>query len=260
MLDVSLDSCRRRRRARRRLIRLNDLQLPPLRGVLLEGARACTWPCSITQTDPTDQIDQVYEALVHWADAMIVATPIRWGSASSLYFKMAERMNSVQNQLTLQNRALIRNKVAAFIVTGGQDNVQSVAGQMLGFFAELGFMFPPFPFIAHSLGWTAENMERNVEYVRASESLRDGAAELAARSVTMARGLVGAAQSDSLVVTRGGRKAHGDGGAAAARSLQAGALGGLPGRLVGGVSPVLLRGLLGGRATSSGLRRSSKSD
>ena len=42
-------------------------------------------------------MDRVYEALVHWADAIIVATPIRWGAASSLYFKMAERLNCVQN-------------------------------------------------------------------------------------------------------------------------------------------------------------------
>ncbi len=70
----------------------------------------------------------------------------------------------------------MNNKVAAFIITGGQDNVQAVAGQMLGFFAELGCHFPQFPFIAHSRGWSAEDMERNVQYVRNSDELRDGAA------------------------------------------------------------------------------------
>ena len=82
---------------------------------------------------------EVYEGIVHWADAILVSTPIRWGSASSLYYKMVERMNCVQNQVTLRNKILLRNKVAAFIITGGQDNVQAVAGQMLGFFAEIGF-------------------------------------------------------------------------------------------------------------------------
>src|SRR2546426_10870023 len=33
----------------------------------------------------------------------------------------------------------IRNKVAAFIITGGQDNIQAVAGGMLTFWSELGF-------------------------------------------------------------------------------------------------------------------------
>jgi len=100
--------------------------------------------------DADDQLDQVYEGLVHWADAVVVATPIRWGGASSLYYKMAERMNCIQNQETIANTHLLRNKVAGFIITGGQDNVQAVAGQMLGFFAELGLQFPQFPYIAHS--------------------------------------------------------------------------------------------------------------
>ena len=74
--------------------------------------------------------------------SFVVATPIRWGAASSLYYKMVERMNCIQNQITIANRVLLRNKVAAFIITGGQDNMQAVAGQMLGFFAEIRMPFP----------------------------------------------------------------------------------------------------------------------
>ena len=86
---------------------------------------------------------------------------------------MAERLNCVQNQITIHDRVLIRNKVAGFIITGGQDNVQAVAGQMMMFFGELGFLFPQFPFIAHSRGWSAEDMENNVAYVRETEHLRE---------------------------------------------------------------------------------------
>jgi hypothetical protein len=82
---------------------------------------------------------------------------------------MAERMNCIQNQITTHDRILIRNKVVAFIITGGQDNVQGVAGQLLTFWGELGFAVPPFPFIAHSRGWDAEDMERNVRQVKASD-------------------------------------------------------------------------------------------
>jgi multimeric flavodoxin WrbA len=98
--------------------------------------------------DPNDQLTPVYEGIVHWADVILVSTPIRWGSASALYYKMVERMNCIQNQVTITDRVLLRNKVAAFIIVGGQDNVQSVAGQMLGFFAEIGCLFPQFPYIA----------------------------------------------------------------------------------------------------------------
>src|SRR5262249_14871858 len=81
----------------------------------------------------------VYEAFVHWAAAVIVASPIRWGTTSSLYFKIASRLNCVQNQIAIANRVLIRNKFAGFIIFGGHNNIQSVSGQMLCFFAELGF-------------------------------------------------------------------------------------------------------------------------
>jgi multimeric flavodoxin WrbA len=156
--------------------------------------------------DPDDQLEPVYEALVHWADVVLVATPIRWGAASSLYFKMAERMNCIQNQLTLNDTALIQNKVASFIITGGQDNVQGVAGQMLAFFSELGFTFPQFPFVAHSRGWTAEDMENNVRFVQTDEPLREGARELVTRAVATANTLLAAGAKEKHIA-RGGRKA-----------------------------------------------------
>ncbi len=189
------------------LIRLGELRFRHCEGYYSKSAHACTWPCSITQMDPEDQLDRVYEAMVHWADVVLVATPIRWGAASSLYFKMAERLNCVQNQTTIRNKILIRNKVASFIVTGGQDNVQGVVGQMLTFFGELGFVFPQFPFIAHSRGWSAEDMENNVRAVRESQELRTGAEELMERSIELARSLVTTSPT-AETVARGGRKAH----------------------------------------------------
>ena len=189
-----------------RLIRLNALHFSPCRGYYSKSAHACTWPCSITQMDPEDQLDAVYEALVHWADVAILATPIRWGAASSLYFKMAERLNCVQNQVTISNRVLLKNKVAGFIIVGGQDNVQGVAGQLMNFFGELGFHFPQFPFIGHSRGWTAEDMERNVATVKTSRDLHEGAGELARRCIELAGRLVDTAPADKI--KRGGRKAH----------------------------------------------------
>lgn len=193
--------------AQTRLIRLNELKFRACEGYYSKAARACTWPCSITQMDANDQMDRVYEALVHWADAIIVGSPIRWGAASSLYFKMAERLNCVQNAITVSNRVLIRNKVAGFVIIGGQDNIQGVAGQMLGFFAELGFIFPQFPYIAHSRGWSREDMEKNVDVVRNSKELADGAAMLARRCLDLAAHLI--AQDEApAAIERGGRKAH----------------------------------------------------
>jgi multimeric flavodoxin WrbA len=173
-----------------RFLALSDLNFRHCEGFYSKSEKACTWPCSITKLDPKDEMVQVYENLVHWADVVIVATQIRWGAASSLYYKMAERLNSVQNQITTKNRVLINNKVAAFLITGGQDNIQSVAGQMLTFFGELGFVSPPFPFVGHSLGWSSEDMERNMDYVKNSEYLHKQSFELIERAVQLSGRLI----------------------------------------------------------------------
>ncbi len=188
--------------AETKLIRLRELSFRDCEGNYSKAARACTWPCAITERDPADELVAVYEGLVHWCDVVLVATPIRWGAPSALYVKMVERMNTIQNQMTIANKVLIENKVAAFVITGGQDNIQAVAGQMLTFFGELGFQFPQFPFIAHSRGWSAEDMERNVRAVQGSDDLRAGAAELVARAIETSRHLHPAGH-----YSRSGRKA-----------------------------------------------------
>lgn len=206
LLEHALMAAREKLGCETKLIKLNDLEFRPCEGYYSKSAHACTWPCTITQKDSKDQMDQVYEAVVFWADVILVATPIRWGSASSLYYKMIERMNCIQNQITIRNRVLLRNKVASFIVMGGQDNVQAVAGHMMMFFGEIGCAFPPFPFIAHSRGWAAEDMEENIRSVKESSELKEGAGELVARAVDLARILVDKAAVERMA--RGGRKAH----------------------------------------------------
>jgi nitrite reductase/ring-hydroxylating ferredoxin subunit/multimeric flavodoxin WrbA len=206
LLDTAMEHARSRG-LETRTIRLRDLSFRHCEGYYSKSAQACTWPCSITQMDPTDQLDRVYEAAVFWADVMIIAMPIRWGVASSLYFKMAERFNCVQNQITIRNRIMLRDKVASFIITGGQDNVQGVAGQALTFFSELGCQFPQFPYIAHSRGWSAEDMENNVKYVRDSEHLHEAARELVVRGCELSKRLL--ATTDARPMVRAGRKASG---------------------------------------------------
>lgn len=207
LLEVALEHARTALKIETQYIKLRDLSFRPCEGFYSKSAEACTWPCSITQMDPTDQLDRVYEAIVHWADVMLIATPIRWGNASSLYYKMIERMNCIQNQETIANKHLLKNKVAAFIITGGQDNVQAVAGQMLGFFSEVGCQFPQFPFIAHSRGWSAEDMERNNSYVQNSQELQEGAQGLVLRAADMAKLMI-AGHVPEHPLCGGGRKGH----------------------------------------------------
>ncbi len=206
LLDVAMEHAKSSLDAETQTIRLSELSFRACEGYYSKAARACTWPCSITQMDATDQMEKVYEAFVHWADVVVIGTPIRWGNASSLYYKMVERMNCIQNQITISNRQLISNKVVSMIITGGQDNIQSVAGQLLGFFAEIGCSFPTFPYVAHSRGWTAEDMEKNVIQVQQSKELREGAQALVERSVETVKMMLARDSKDELVC--GGRKAH----------------------------------------------------
>ncbi len=100
---------------------------------------------------------------------------------------MAERLNCVQNQITLKNRVLIKNKVASFIITGGQDNIQQVAAQMMCFYTDLGFMFPPFSFVGWSRGWTAEDMDRNIAHFQKSKYIERSVTELIDNCVCLSR-------------------------------------------------------------------------
>jgi len=45
-----------------KLLRLAELRFRACEGFYSKSAHACTWPCSITQMDPADQMEQVYEA------------------------------------------------------------------------------------------------------------------------------------------------------------------------------------------------------
>ena len=208
LLELALDHAREAKGADTQLIKLNDLKFRACEGYYSKSAHACTWPCSITQMDSKDELDRVYEGIVFWADVILLSSPIRWGNASSLYYKMIERMNCIQNQITIKNRVMLNNKVAAFIITGGQDNIQSVAGQMQMFFGELGCMFPQFPFIAHSRGWSHEDMENNMAYVQRNQELREGAKELVERSIATAKQLLETG-TEPPPQSRGGRKACG---------------------------------------------------
>src|SRR5262245_26572593 len=219
LLEVALAHARSGLQLETQYIKLRELNFRPCEGFYSKSAHACTWPCSITQMDKTDQLDRVYEAVVHWADVILVASPIRWGSASSLYYKMVERMNCIQNQITIRDKVLMKDKVVGLIVTGGQDGVQAVAGQMLGFFAEIGCVFPPFPYIAHTRGWSAEDMEHNVAFVQGSEELRDGTRELVDRALETSARLL-ATPSGYERMARGGRKAHALAGEIAAQAAE----------------------------------------
>src|SRR3989441_1076865 len=88
LIEHALEHAKRDRQADTQYIKLRDLKFRHCEGNYSKASHACTWPCAITERDPEDQLTAVYEGLVHWADVVLISTPIRWGNASSLYYKM----------------------------------------------------------------------------------------------------------------------------------------------------------------------------
>jgi nitrite reductase/ring-hydroxylating ferredoxin subunit/multimeric flavodoxin WrbA len=162
-LNLALEYAKKNLGVETVMIKLRDLEFSHCEGYYSKNANACIFPCSISERDSEDQMIQIYEKVILWADIVFIATPIRWGSASSLYYKMIQRMNCVQNQMINHDRYLIRDKVAGFIITGGQDNVQHIAGELLSFWSQLGFIFGKFPFVGWTRGWYAEDTENNYD-------------------------------------------------------------------------------------------------
>jgi multimeric flavodoxin WrbA/nitrite reductase/ring-hydroxylating ferredoxin subunit len=170
-LSYALDYAKNQFGTETMMIKLRDLHFKHCEGYYSKNAKACIFPCSISEMDKKDQMIEIYEKVILWADVVILSTPIRWGNASSLYYQMIQRMNCVQNQIITHNKYLIRDKVAAFIITGGQDNVQHVAGELMMFWSELGFVFGKFPFVGWTRGWYAEDTENNLNKMTGSQQM-----------------------------------------------------------------------------------------
>jgi len=186
-LNYALDYAKHEFGAETKVIKLRDLHFKHCEGYYSKNASACIFPCSISEMDKDDQMIVVYQKVILWADVVIIATPIRWGNASSLYYQMVQRMNCVQNQSITNERYLIRDKVAAFIITGGQDNVQHVAGELLTFWSQLGFVFGKFPFVGWTRGWYAEDTENNFDKMKDNENMRQDIIKTLSAAVEMSK-------------------------------------------------------------------------
>ncbi len=86
------------------------------------------------------------------ADILIFATPIWWGIQSSLIQRVIERIDELNDELLETGKSEFANKVGGLVITGGEDGVQHIIGNVLNFMSWNGFTIPPAP----SLSWTGE--------------------------------------------------------------------------------------------------------
>jgi multimeric flavodoxin WrbA len=136
---------------------LEDLNFDHCEGNYSIQWHYCTWPCWISQKKAekgvADPLTQLYHDLVDRCDIVIVATPIRWGSASSLYYKLVERLNCIENQKEVYGVDLVHNKLMGMVIMGAQDGAQHVMWQMMSVWSELWFAFAKSPYVAYTAWW-----------------------------------------------------------------------------------------------------------
>jgi len=135
-------------------LRLKDLKIHECEGNYSENPSYCTYPCQSSMKYEDDEMQVVYDAVIA-CDILILATPIRWNNHSALVQKFVERMNCIENQYSWFGNRMIRKKVVGLIIIGHVDGMQHVAGNLLNFFAWLGFASPEVSIAS----WVGENDE-----------------------------------------------------------------------------------------------------
>jgi multimeric flavodoxin WrbA len=135
-------------------LRLKDLKIHECEGNYSENPSYCTYPCQSSLKYEDDEMQVVYDAVLA-CDILILATPIRWNNHSALVQKFVERMNCIENQYSWFDNRMIRKKVVGLIIIGHVDGMQHVAGNLLNFFAWLGFASPEVSIAS----WVGENDE-----------------------------------------------------------------------------------------------------
>lgn len=86
------------------------------------------------------------------AQIVIFATPIWWGIQSSLTQRVIERMDELNDKLLETGKSDFADKIGGIVITGGEDGVQHIIGNITNFMSWNGFTVPP----ACSLTWTGE--------------------------------------------------------------------------------------------------------
>jgi len=95
-------------------------------------------------TDPVnDDLTPHIIDMVQNCDMVAIATPIWWGTKSSLAQSIVERMDYIHTRAMDNNYNPMYNKVFGSIVSGGGDGFQHIHGTLYNFATNLGMTVPP---------------------------------------------------------------------------------------------------------------------
>jgi multimeric flavodoxin WrbA len=91
----------------------------------------------------SDDWPAIFEKILE-AEIVIFATPVWWGSQSSLIQRVIERLDEIHDEIMNSGRSRLTNKVAGIVVSGDSDGAQHIIGNLANYFTALGLTFPPF--------------------------------------------------------------------------------------------------------------------
>jgi multimeric flavodoxin WrbA len=168
-------------------LRLKDLKIYDCEGNYSENPAYCTYPCQSTLKYSDDEMQKVYDAVLA-TDILILATPIRWNNHSALVQKFVERMNTIENQYSWFGNRMIQNKVIGLIIIGHVDGIQHVAGNLLNFFAWLGFQSPEVS-IASWVGENDEDTTKDWDQIQKNKYTQEDLENLVSSSLKLAYSL-----------------------------------------------------------------------
>ena len=168
-------------------LRLKDLKIHECEGNYSENPSYCTYPCQSSMKYEDDEMQVVYDAVLA-CDILILATPIRWNNHSALVQKFVERMNCIENQYSWFGNRMIRKKVIGLIIIGHVDGMQHVAGNLLNFFAWLGFASPEVS-IASWVGENDEDTTKDWDQIETNKYTQEDLGNLVSSSLFLASNL-----------------------------------------------------------------------
>ena len=120
------------------------------------------------------------------ADILIFATPIWWGNMSSLMQRVVERMDELNDEIADTGKSELLNKVGGIVITGAEDGVQHVIGNMANFMSWNGLTLPPASSLSY-LGWNDVTAEELLQKFKTEGSTNAMATTLARNLAHLAK-------------------------------------------------------------------------
>jgi multimeric flavodoxin WrbA len=130
-----------------------------------------------------DEWPKIFRKLIA-ADIIILATPIWWGSYSSLIQRAIERMDTIRGgEFRKTGTSPLHNKVGGVVITGGEDGAEYCIGHLCMFMAWVGLSIPPAPSLSvlSFVNFENKGLEELTELYRKDN---EGLAEITARNLS----------------------------------------------------------------------------